>query len=192
ASVCRARALGGRPWAALRRLALGAVADCSPALAEDVVAMGRQELHLLYSCLCKRPRPERRHGLTDVEVEMVLTAGMPLMSQARFTSPLKRALVRRLAERHADLALKVERLSMTQFAKLCGEVRGLARDEAGGRGRLSAAGLLARLFLGELVSAGRDARPHGRAAQGGNHARQGVQPRARESERRRPRVAAWL
>jgi hypothetical protein len=60
----------------------------------------------------------------------VLAVGVPLMSQARFIGPLKRALVRRLAESHADLALKVERLSLNQFEGLCEDVRGRGCKEA--------------------------------------------------------------
>jgi hypothetical protein len=128
--LCRSHDLAEKPLPAFKRLLLSGLAGHFPQLAGDVAAMGRERFQLLYNHFCARPHPERPHGLTGAEVELALAAGVPLMGQARFASPLKRALVGRLAEWHADLAAKVERLSLAQFQALCEEACRPGRSDA--------------------------------------------------------------
>jgi hypothetical protein len=125
--LCRSQDLAERPLRAFRRLLLSGLAEDSPRLAGDVAALSRQRLRLLHKHFRERPRPERRHGLTDVEVEAILASRVPLLSQCRFFHLLKRALVRRLAASHVALAAKVERMSLGQFEGLCKEVRDQGR-----------------------------------------------------------------
>lgn len=122
--LCRTYDLGSHSLPTFKRLLLLGLADLSPRLAGDVAALSRRQLRLLYDRVREKLPAERGHGLTAVEVEAVRDSGVPLLSQSRFVHLLKRALVRRLVGSHAALAAKVDRMSLDQFAGLCGEVRG--------------------------------------------------------------------
>ena len=125
--LCRSQDLAERPLRAFRRLLLSGLADHSPRLAEDVAALSRRQLRLLYDRVREGPPVERGHGLSGVEVEAILASRVPLLSQCRFFHLLKRALVRRLAASHVALAAKVDRMGLGQFEGLCKEVRDQGR-----------------------------------------------------------------
>jgi hypothetical protein len=126
--LCRTYDLGKHSLPTFKRLLLRGLADLSPRLAEDVAALSRRQLRLLYHRVRERPPVERSHGLTDAEVEAVRDSGVPLMSQCRFFHLLRRALVRRLVASHAALAAKVDWMSLGQFQGLCQEVRDRERE----------------------------------------------------------------
>ena len=125
--LCRTYDLGKHSLPTFKRLLLRGLADLSPRLAEEVAALSKRQLRLLYDRMRERTRSGRGHGLTAVEVEAVLTSGVPLLSQCRFFHLLKRALVRRLAASHVALAAKVDRMGLGQFEGLCKEVRDQGR-----------------------------------------------------------------
>jgi len=125
--LCRSLELTDYSLPAFKQLLQLCLAERSPALAARVAGLGRQRLQLLYRHFRERPRPRRGHGLNGAEVAAVQAAGVPLMAQARFIHLLKRAVVRRLAGAYSDLAAKVERLSLGQFAVLCEEVQARRR-----------------------------------------------------------------
>jgi hypothetical protein len=124
AGLCRALGLCRRPFPAFRRLLLASLADCFPEVAVRVAVLDRPQVALLYHHLRQSPLAERRHGLTPAEVGLVAEAGVPLLSLARFFHPLRRVLVRRLQEGHPELAAKLKRLSLAQFAGLCHAING--------------------------------------------------------------------
>jgi hypothetical protein len=127
AHTCRSLRLAHRPLPTFRRLLLGELTGTAPAVAARVAGLGRQRLQLLYGHLRRRASALRPHGLTAEEVRAVAEVGIPLLSQARFIHLLKRAMVRRLGEGQRDLAGKLDRLSLRQFAVLCDEVNERAR-----------------------------------------------------------------
>jgi hypothetical protein len=126
--LCRTYDLGNHSLPTFKRLLLLGLADHSPRLAEDVAALSRRQLRLLYDRVREGPPVERGHGLSGVEVEAVRDSGVPLVSQCRFFHLLKRALVRRLVVSHAIVAAKVDRMSLGQFQGLCQEVRARGRE----------------------------------------------------------------
>jgi hypothetical protein len=128
--LCRSQSLAERPLPAFRQLLLLGLADRFPSLAEAIAGLGRQQLQLLYGHFRTRPYADRKHGLTDSEVESVIVAAVPLRSRARFARQFKRALVGRLAESQAALAAKVDQLSLDQFEALCEEVQVRGRGES--------------------------------------------------------------
>ena len=107
----------------VKRVLVASLANPLPHLADRIARLSPDQLRLLLNRLHERTPVERPHGLTEAEVALVVEAGGPWLAQARFAHMLKRAIVRRLAEQHTDLAMKVERLSLAQFAQLSQQVR---------------------------------------------------------------------
>lgn len=106
-----------------KQVLVASLADPLPHLADRIARLSPDQLRLLFNHLQEPAPVERPHGLTAAEVELVVEAGGPWLAQARFAHMLKRAIVRRLAEQHTELAMKVELLSLAQFAQLSQQVR---------------------------------------------------------------------
>jgi hypothetical protein len=127
ANLCRPFDLRNTRPRLVKQMLVASLADPLPPLADRIARLDHNQFHLLLIHLQGRAPVERPHGLTAGEVELAVEAGGPWLAQARFAHMLKRAIVQRLAERHTDLAAKVERLSLAQFAQLSQQVRERAR-----------------------------------------------------------------
>jgi hypothetical protein len=112
--LCRPLDLHRYPWHALKRLLVYSLAE----LGQRIAQMGREEFKILHDHFRESQRLEGQHELSPEELSVVAQAGGPLLFNARFVRPLKRALVQR-----PDLATKLERMSHTQFEMLCQQVR---------------------------------------------------------------------
>jgi hypothetical protein len=107
----------------LRRLLVHSLADMLPELARRIAGLRGRELRLLHGHLREQQRPEGQHGLSAEELVVFVQAGGPLLLNARFVHPLKRALAQHFREGYPELATKLDRLSHRQFEVLCEQVR---------------------------------------------------------------------
>jgi hypothetical protein len=123
ACLCRPLLHDECPPRFIKRLLIASLTDALPELATRISRLSQDELKLLLGELRERPAAEKPHGLTPDEVELIAQTGVLLSSCSRFIHLLKRALVRRLAEWHPELAMKVDRMSLRQFESLCEAAR---------------------------------------------------------------------
>jgi hypothetical protein len=121
-SLCRPLNLSNTRPQFLKRILVASLAESLPHLAERIARLNSDQFRLLLTHLQDRPSVKRSHGLTAAEVELVAEVAGPWLAHARFAHLLKRSLVRRLAEWHPDLAMKVDQLSLARFSQLAQQV----------------------------------------------------------------------
>ena len=106
-----------------RRLLVQLLANVDPPLAQRLARLRRRELRILCDHLRGRRAAVEPHGLSAEELELVMTAGGPLLAHARFIQPLRRHLVQHFRDYHPPLAIKLQLMSLRQFELLCQQVR---------------------------------------------------------------------
>jgi hypothetical protein len=122
AGVCRRHDLHALLPHTLKSLLVGALAPTHPALARRLAHFRPQQCQILLWHL-RGPRPARPDALTAAEVERLAEAFGPLVRQARFAGPLKRAMVLGLLGEAPELAQRLHSLRPEDFQVLCQQLR---------------------------------------------------------------------
>jgi hypothetical protein len=129
AGVCRPHDLHALVPHTLKSLLLGALAPTHPALAQRLACFRLQQYQILLWHL-RGPRPAGPDALTAAEVERLADAFGPLVRQARFAGPLKRAMVLGLLGEAPELAQRLHSLCPEDFQVLCQQLRRQSQREA--------------------------------------------------------------